>query len=896
MKKAFYLLSLTSCAFLNALPSQEQVVYGDVSLDFSQLHLQINAHGKAIIDWKHFDIAMNEKVTFHQLQRDMAVLNRVKGGTASQILGALQANCPIYIINNKGVYIGSSAQIQTAGFIASTADLSNDAFLSEGILSFENLGDGHLVNLGTISCEYGDILLIARSIDNQGSLKASKGSVSCVTSEVMVNPGGKQTVFIRLQEPLQGKEGIINSGEIEALSIDLRTLSPYQQAINHSGSIQAFSVNEESGKVYLVAEKGGCAIHAPIFAPSGEISIEADSVHLSQGAIIDVSSVSAPGIIHIATADQSLRVDSGAVVAANANLIGDGGSICLVADKALSFQGLAQVKGGAQSGNGGVVHLSSHGTIFDIAADHPIVDATALNGSAGTLILDPKFVTISPGGTDPATGQTFSSDPSGSAVISGAALEMALDAANVVIQANTDIVFEDIVSATTLGNGLTLQAGRSVQLSGQLTLNGGNFNATINDSGAFPSDREAGVATFSMGDGATLITLGGDINVDVGTFNSVQEGEISLSSALLDAGSGNISLTGFGNLNASDNTNGIFISDSTIQTIDFGTIDLNGTGGNGANINVGIYVSGQQARLQTENGQIHLIGQGGGDGTGNGNAGIYSSGIFESVGSGPILLDGMGGSGVHFNMGVILSSGQIKTSDSNLTVNGTGSGTGAMNFGIRLESQSLCESTGSGAIQLNGISGNGKNNNHGVILSGGALTVANGSMTINGTGQGSQNINYGIRLEVDSQCASTGTGPISLNGHNSSGVDYNAGVSISVLGIAINSGYGDIEIIGFSDATGMLNQGIRIEAGQVFSTGTGFNAADISLAGVGGIGTDYCNGVAVLGEQSEVSSVDGNIIVEGTIRASGSGNKPIYIEPPTQVNTTGTGTITYIEH
>ena len=197
---------------------------------------------------------------------------------------------------------------------------------------------------------------------------------------------------------------------------------------------------------------------------------------------------------------------------------------------------------------------------------------------------------------------------------------------------------------------------------------------------------------------------------------------------------------------------------------------------------------------------------------------------------------------------------------------------------------------------LTGTSGTGQNNNHGVILSNGTLSANTGSISITGTGQGLANSNYGIRLEANSQCISTGTAPISMQGNNLAGQAMNAGISISTLVPAVTSGYGNIQLQGISDATSDFNQGIRVERGTISSTGTGAGSAQIQLIGTGGPGTDQCNGVIVIGRSSVVTSIDGNITIEGTARGSGIGNQPIFVNPPTQVYTTGSGTITYIPH
>jgi len=128
--------------------------------------------------------------------------------------------------------------------------------------------------------------------------------------------------------------------------------------------------------------------------------------------------------------------------------------------------------------------------------------------------------------------------------------------------------------------------------------------------------------------------------------------------------------------------------------------------------------------------------------------------------------------------------------------------------------------------------------------------------------------------------------------------------------IAIDVGhFGGSQVGEINIANGTLNQGIRFESGQIVSTGTGAGSANIHLTGVGGMGTDFCNGVAVQGSGgittdgggtilygTVIISIDGNIILEGTARGSGQGNQALDIDPSSLIETTGSGTITYIEH
>ncbi len=855
----FLLALILSSSLLHALPKGGEVIKGSAKIQGAQKALNIDANGSTVINWDQFDIAQSEMVSFKQAQSRCAVLNRVTGGSASQILGKLEANCPLFLVNPQGVYIGSSAEVVTAGFIASTAELSN---WKEH--PCETLGPGKIVNLGKVSSSRGDIVLIARSIDNQGTLEAPEGTVTLKT-EVML-PDGGQKIYVRLEE----EEGIKNSGEIHALAVEFKTKSPYERAIRHEGTITAYATKEEKGRIYLVAKKGGCEVDGSLCAEGGTISAKGKTLQVGAKGHFLASGIGEE----------------------------NGGTVIIHSKEATDFRGRVEVRGGPDGGNGGEAHISTEGEHFWVEGTSGFIDAKAPKGMAGKVIFDPKFVTISSSGTDPATGQTFSSDPSGTANISGATLESALDGADVTIQANTDITFADTVNNAVSGRRLELEAGRSINFTGTLTMTNGDFSAKINDEGAEAANRDSGVAIFSMSNGGAVDTQGGDIWVGIGTYGGTQVGEVQISDGTLDAGAGTIVVTGIGRQDGSDNVSGISISgNSTITTSGRGGILLNGTGGNGVNNNVGISIGSSTSSIQTESGVLYLSGRGGGNSSGASNVAIHSSGLIESLDKGAIILEGTGGAGISGNTGIVLTGigAQVNTVNGDITLHGFGGGTGTLNHGIHLELGASCSSTGGGVVSLLGTSATGTDSNYGTLLSSGTLTSATGSIYVDGLAQGSGDTDHGVLLEGTTQITSTGTAPISIHGDNLAGQDSNIGVLIKDVGLLISSVSGNISIEGKSAGTGALNQGVRIEGGITQSTGTGAGAATILLKGTSGPGTTDCVGVAVEGVLASVTSVDGDITVDGVSLGNGAGSQPILISPPTAVSTTGSGVITLIE-
>src|SRR5579885_1525034 len=135
--------------------------------------------GKAIITWSAFSIPKGSTVQFVQPGRSSIALNRVTGGSVSNILGDLIANGQIWLINPAGVFIGRGANVDVAGLIATTADIQNNDFLS-GNYKF-GIGSSNpnasIVNQGTIRTTNGSAVLAGAQVTNQGLIAAQLGTV-----------------------------------------------------------------------------------------------------------------------------------------------------------------------------------------------------------------------------------------------------------------------------------------------------------------------------------------------------------------------------------------------------------------------------------------------------------------------------------------------------------------------------------------------------------------------------------------------------------------------------------------------------------------------------------------------------------------------------------------------
>src|ERR1700730_16267597 len=92
-----------------ALPNGATVVAGQATVQTISPTQQVVTQGsaKAIIDWRNFSIAAGERVRFDQPSSTAVLLNRVTGYDPSSILGQMQSNGRIFLLNPNGVVFGA---------------------------------------------------------------------------------------------------------------------------------------------------------------------------------------------------------------------------------------------------------------------------------------------------------------------------------------------------------------------------------------------------------------------------------------------------------------------------------------------------------------------------------------------------------------------------------------------------------------------------------------------------------------------------------------------------------------------------------------------------------------------------------------------------------------------
>jgi len=390
----FWCASLVSGTALGN-PTGGQVVGGAASISSSGSTLNINqSTDRAIINWQSFSIANGETTQFNQPGTSSAALNRVVGANLSEIYGTLNANGKVYLINPNGIVIGASGVINTAGFVASTLDVNNDNFMSGDDLYFSGTSTAAVANLGHIGVANGDVYLIARQVENSGTIEAPNGEVSLAgATEVLLKASGSDKMLI-LPASSSGTVNNTVTGEIRAAVATLKAVggNEYALAINNGGIIRATGCKTVNGRVLLIAKGGTVQSTGTIQAhnvdgtggsieTSGDHVTASGTVNAGPGGswLIDPNNLTindgTSGSIAAATIISALNGGTTVTEQTTAGGTGGNGDIFVIAPLTWTGTGTLSLNayrnitiGNAINGTSGGLTLNAGGTITDTAA------------------------------------------------------------------------------------------------------------------------------------------------------------------------------------------------------------------------------------------------------------------------------------------------------------------------------------------------------------------------------------------------------------------------------------------------------------------------------------------------------------------------------------------------
>ena len=525
-----------------ALPEGYQVQAGTAEFNQPDSNtLNIDTSDRVIINYNSFSIANPEAVNFNQPGGDSVSLNRVTGGSISEILGTLTANGKIFLVNPNGVLFGPNSSVDTTALVASTLDIDNVDFMNSNY-TFREYSDkigASIINQGYIQAK--DVALIGQAVNNEGTIVTTLGSTVLASGSAMtLSLDTVGMISVAIDEAVKDKvivngeevdSAVKNTGEIKAeggvVVLTAKTMDDiFDYAVNNEGIIQAKSLVSKEGEIYLSA----AGVENSVVLNRGTLDVSGKETSASGGKVemygpkvgqfgevyADALGEGDGGTITLYGND-AVALTAGSITTANANVDGSGGEIIVYSPETALFWSGARIeaKGGSSSGDGGFVEVS--GKEYLLFKGN--VDTSALMGENGTLLIDPDALEIVTSGSSTATwvdhSDGFDYDSSNQTKISPVDVTDELYSNNVLLLATNAITVTD-----------ALIYDRANDLKLQTTAGAGNaiiINAAITNAGAGDLIFDSGTGDVDLN--AAISSQGGDI--EISGVNVVIDGDIA---------------------------------------------------------------------------------------------------------------------------------------------------------------------------------------------------------------------------------------------------------------------------------------------------------------------------------------------------------------------------------
>lgn len=549
MRKAGFYFALIGFISLGGqllgMPEIREVASGAADPILNNNTLQLIVSEKAIVNYKTFNINVNEAVQFIQPSASSCVLNRVVGSDPSSILGSLSANGKVFLVNPNGVYFGPNAAVNTGSLLVSTLDIADDDF-SAGRFQF-SLAKGtekaKIINQGTLQASpEGTIAFLAPIIRNEGTIIADAGRVALISGEkVTIDFAGDGMLSFSVEGALE--EALIEHlGSIHAeqgqVQLHMKAADAViQRVLNTDGVVEGVKILKENGVVRIAANSELYAKNIAIEGPGvevdgvvsasdrtpgalgGTIHLLGDSV-VVRDALVEASGDFGGGTVLIGGDYQgkgSVRnsdhvyLNQGAVVEANAYTNGNGGKIIVWGDQKHRFEGKLLARGGSDSGNGGFVETSCDGPMIVTGN----VDTTGPHGDYGHWMIDPVAIVVVSGGGGSLVNAADCTSATASLSVDPVTIAAATTTVDLCAKKgpNSNITVTDAITGMPANIGITFSVGGSgtptITLNNNISTSSGFIafsGADVTLGGSF-----TGLNTKVAGDGAS-VAFSGAIN------------------------------------------------------------------------------------------------------------------------------------------------------------------------------------------------------------------------------------------------------------------------------------------------------------------------------------------------------------------------------------------------
>jgi len=209
------------------------------------------------IDWLSFNLGSQATVDFIQPSASSVAVNRIAGTNGSEILGHIDANGQVWLINPNGIVFGQGAVVNVGGLVASTLD-AGDSGSGGGGQSFAGAGTGSILNQGTINAAQGGyVALLGNQVVNQGTITARLGTVavgagSAATLTFAGNGLVKMQIDRSTLDNLAANGGLLQADGGQVIMSAGAENALLASVVNNTGVIEARTVENHAGTITLL--------------------------------------------------------------------------------------------------------------------------------------------------------------------------------------------------------------------------------------------------------------------------------------------------------------------------------------------------------------------------------------------------------------------------------------------------------------------------------------------------------------------------------------------------------------------------------------------------------------------------------------------------------------------
>jgi filamentous hemagglutinin family protein len=257
------------------------------------------------LTWNTFNISAHDTVDFVQPSASAIAVNRILDVNGTQILGHLNANGQVYLINPNGIVFGPGAEVNVGGLVASTLAL-DAASVPGDAQSLSGDGAGSVINQGTIHAASGGyVALLGRHVDNNGVISAQLGTVALgAGSAATLKFRGTHLVSMQIDQSVLNSVadngGLIRADGGQVLMSAGAEKALLASVVNNTGVIEARTLDHQAGDIILrggmvagtVTLAGTLDASAPDGGNGGAIETSAALVHVADGARVTTRALS----------------------------------------------------------------------------------------------------------------------------------------------------------------------------------------------------------------------------------------------------------------------------------------------------------------------------------------------------------------------------------------------------------------------------------------------------------------------------------------------------------------------------------------------------------------------------------------------------------------------------